>query len=54
MERELKKPITPSAHVFENLTVKSEDNIERSHQVGKRSEILYCGLTNFQKYQIYN
>ena len=57
--RELKWHITPSAHLFEDHIVYqmehivggladiSEDHIERSHQDGKCSEIMYCGLTNF-------
>ena len=48
--RQLKIPVTPTAHFFENhivyqiknidggLTDKSEDHIERAHQDGKRSE----------------
>ena len=47
---ELKLPVTPSAHLFEDhivyqmenivgdLTDKSEDNIERAHQDGKHSK----------------
>ena len=64
MWRELKIPVTPSTHLFEDhivyqmenivggLADKSEDHIERVHQDGKRSERLYCGLTNFQQSQI--
>ena len=56
--------ITPSAHLFEDhivhqmkndvggLADKSEDHIERSHQDGKQSERIYCGLTNFKQSQI--
>ena len=63
--RELKLHVTPSAYLFEDhivyqmeyivggLADKREDNIERSHQDGKRSERMYCGLTNFQQSQIY-
>ena len=62
--RELKLHVTPSAYLFEDhivyqmeyivggLADKREDNIERSHQDGKRSERMYCGLTNFQQSQI--
>ena len=62
--RELKLPVTPSAHLFEEhivyqmedivsgLADKSEDHIERDHQDGKRSERKYCGVTNFQQSQI--
>ena len=58
--RELKLPITPSTHLFEDhiiyqmtnivggLADKSEDHIERAHQDGKCSERIYCGLINFQ------
>ena len=54
--RELKLPVTPYAHLFEDhivyqmennvggLAHKSEDNIERAHQDGKRSIKKYCGL----------
>ena len=61
MWRELKIPVTLSAHLFEDhivyqmeniiggLADKSEDHIERDHQDGKRSERIYCGLTNFQQ-----
>ena len=53
----------PSAHLFENhivyqmenvvggLANKSKDYIEGSHQDGKLSEIIYCGLTNFKQSQ---
>ena len=34
------------------LADKSEDHIERAHQDGKRSEIIYCGLTNFKQSQV--
>ena len=63
MSRELKIPVTPSTHLFEDhivyrmenivggLADKSEDHIERSHQDGERSEKIYCGLTNFQQSQ---
>ena len=59
--RELKLPVTPSAHLFEEhivyqmedivsgLADKSEDHIERDHQDGKRSERIYYGLTNFKQ-----
>ena len=62
--RELKLHVTPSPHLFEDhivyqiehivggLADKSEDHIDRSHQDGKRSERMYCGLTNFQQSQI--
>ena len=64
MWRELKIHVTHSAHLFEDYIVyqmenivggladKSEDHIERVHQDGKRSERIYCGLTNFQQSQI--
>ena len=57
--RKLKMPVTPSAHLFEDhilyqmknieggLADKSEDHIELAHQVGKRNERKYCGVTNF-------
>ena len=63
MWRELKIPVTPSTHLFEDhivyqmenivggLADKSEDHIERAHQDGERSERIYCGLTNFQQSQ---
>ena len=35
-----------------DLADKVEDHIERGHQDGKRSERIYCGLTNFQQYKI--
>ena len=62
--RKLKIPVIPSTHLFEDhivyqmeknvgrLADKSEDHIERDHQDGKRSERIYCGLTNFQQLQI--
>ena len=62
--RQLKIPVTPSAHLFEDhivyqmenivggLADKSEDHIERAHQDGKRSERKYCGVVNFQQSQI--
>ena len=62
--KELKLPVTPSAHLFEDhivfqmenivggLADKSEDHIERAHQDGKRSERIYCGLTNFKQSQV--
>ena len=52
MWREVKLPVTPSAHLFEDhivyhmknivggLADKSEDHIERAHQDGKHSEII--------------
>ena len=61
---ELKVPVTPSADLVEDhiiyqmenivsgLANKSEVHIERSHQDGKRSEKIYCGLTNFKQSQI--
>ena len=64
MWRELKIPVTPSTHLFEDhivyqmenivggLADKSEDHIERAHQDSKRSERKYCGLTNFQQFQV--
>ena len=39
-------------NVVGGLADKSEDNIERAHQDGKRSGRIYCGLTNFQQSQI--
>ena len=63
MWRELKIPVTPSVHLFEDhigyqmeniiggLAGKIEDHIERAHQVGTRSERIYCGLTNVQQLQ---
>ena len=63
MWRELKIPVTPSTHLFEDhivyqmenivggLADKSEDHIKRAHQDGERSERIYCGLTNFQQSQ---
>jgi len=62
--RQLKIPVTPTAHLFEDhivyqmenivggLADKSEDHIERAHQDGKRSERKYCGVVNFQQSQI--
>ena len=62
--KELKLPVTPSAHLFEDhivfqmenivggLADKSEDHIERTHQDGKRSERIYYGLINFQQSQV--
>ena len=62
--RELKLPVTPSAHLFEDhivhqmknigggLADKSENYIERACQNGKRSERIYCGLINFKQSQI--
>ena len=32
--------------------IKSEDHIERAHQDNKRSERIYCSLTNFKQYQV--
>ena len=61
MWRELKIHVTHSAHLFEDYIVyqmenivggladKSEDHIERAHEDCKRSERIYCGLTNFQQ-----
>ena len=34
-------------HIVGGLADISEDHIERSHQDGKCSEIMHCGLTNF-------
>ena len=31
---------------------KCEDYIKRARQDGKRSEIIYCGLINFQQSQV--
>ena len=62
--RELKLHVTPSAYLFEDhivyqmeyivggLADKREDNIERSHQDGKRSERIHIGLINFQQFQV--
>ena len=64
LRRELKLPVTPSTHLFEDhivyqmknivggLADKSEDHIERTHQDGKHSERIYCGLINFNQSQI--
>ena len=58
--KELKLPVTPSAHLFEDhivyqmenivsgLVDKREDHIERANQDGKRSERIYYGSTNFK------
>ena len=65
MWRESKIPVTPSVHLFEDhivyqmknidgeLANKGEEHITKSYQDGKRSERIYCGLTNFQQSQIY-
>ena len=57
--RETKLPVKPSAHLLKDhivhkrincvvgLADKSEGRIRRVHQDGKRSEIKFCGLTNF-------
>ena len=62
--RELKLPVTSSAPLFEDhivyqmenivggLADKSENNIEKALQDGKRSEPIYCGLINFEKSQV--
>ena len=62
--KKLKVPVIPSTHfikttcfyqmknIVDGLTDKSEDRIERDHQDGKRSEIKYCGVTNFRQSQI--
>ena len=64
LQRKLKIPVTPSAHLFEGRIVYqmknivgglaniSEDYIERAHQDGKLSERIYCGVTNVQQSQI--
>ena len=64
MWRELKIPVTPFAHLFEDhivyqiehivggLADKNEDHIERVHQDGKRIERIHCGLTNFKQSQV--
>ena len=62
--RELTLNVTPSAHLFEGhilyqmeytvggVADKKDDHFERSHQDSKRSEIMYCELTNFKQSQI--
>ena len=57
--RELKLPVLPSAHLFEDYIVyqmkdivggladKREYHIKRAHKYGKRSESINCGLTKF-------
>ena len=62
--RKLKIPVIPSAHLFEDhivyqmenivgsLADKSEDHIERIHQDSKRSERIYCEVTNFKQSQV--
>ena len=57
--KELKLSVTPSAHSLENhilkqmnyidggIADKTEDHIERSHQVGKRFEQRYKYVTDF-------
>ena len=57
--RELKLPVTPSAHLLEDhiptqmnsidggIADKTDDHIERSHQVGKRLEQRYKCVTDF-------
>ena len=61
---ELKLHVTLSSHLFEDYNVyqmknivgglagKGEDRVERTHQDGKRSERIYCRLTNFKLSQI--
>ena len=61
--RELKLPVTTSAHLLEDhiltqinsidggITDKIEDHIERSHQVGKRFEQRYKCVTTFTQSQ---
>ena len=61
---ELKLYVTPSAHLLEDYIVykmknimggladKSENYIKRAHQDGNCSDIIKCGLINFQQYQI--
>ena len=61
--RELRLPVTPSVHLFEDhivyemknivrgLADKSKDHIEIAHQDDKRNERIYCGLINFQQSQ---
>ena len=36
-------------NIVGGLADKSEDYIERDHEDCKRSEIIHCGLTNFQQ-----
>ena len=38
-------------NIVGGLADKSEDHIKRAHQDGKRSERMYCGLTNFNQSQ---
>ena len=59
MWRKLKLPVAPSAHLLKNhiltqtnsidgdIANKTEDHIERSHQVGKRFEQRYKCVSNF-------
>ena len=61
--RELKIPVTPPAHLLEDhilnqmITIKggiadkTEDHIERSHQVGKRFDQRYKCVTDFTQSQ---
>ena len=39
-------------NIVGGLADTSEDHIEKVHQDGKRSERIYCRLTNFQQSQI--
>ena len=39
-------------NIVGGLADKSEDHNNRSYQEGKRSEIIYCGLTNFKQSQV--
>ena len=64
LREELKLPVTPSAHLFEDhivyqmenivggLADKGKDHIEGSQQDGKRSKSIYCGLNNFNQSQV--
>ena len=61
--RELKIPVTSSVHLLEDhilnqmitikggISDKSEDHIERSHQVGKRFDQQYTCVTDFTQSQ---
>ena len=39
-------------HIVGMIADNNDDHIERAHQDCKRSERIYCGLTNFQQSQI--
>ena len=64
LRRELKLPVTLSAHLFEDhifyqmensvgdLADKSEDHIEKAHQDGRCSGRIYCRLKCFKQSQV--